>query len=667
MGTRLGGVTGGLIPKGFLKIRGRSLIERSLDNLVGAGISDVLIVTGHLGDHFETLKDKYPVRTVHNKDYAATGSMASLARIEGLVKGTFLLLESDLIYEKRALDRLLSAESDDCILLSGFTGSGDEVYVETSDVSIVNMSKDKSRLASVTGELTGLSKISQPLFGRMLTAFANCGKPQFHYEDALVSAARSAPIGWLKIDDLVWAEIDDLDHLSRVELSVLPKLAALGEEGDAKMPKVYVAMNGDIIHHGHINVIREARKLGDVVVGLLTDEAIAEYQGVPNLSWEQRKTIVENIKGVSEVVPQTSQDYRDTLEKVRPDYVVHGDDWRESIQKGIRDRVIETLDQWGGKVVEVAYTRDEHSKQMEQKLKRLGTTPGIRRRALRRLLDLKKIVRVMEAHNGLTGLIVENAQSEKGGEVREFDAMWVSSLCDSTAKGKPDIELVDMTSRLDTINEIIEVTTKPIILDGDTGGLVEHFVYNVRTLERLGVSAIIIEDKVGLKKNSLFGTDVVQTQDTPEQFAEKIRSGKRAQLTPEFMIIARIESLILKAGIEDALHRAKTYIAAGADGIMIHSMDKKPDEILEFLRLYNTTLTERVPVVVVPTSYNSITEEELQKAGASIVIYANHLIRSAYPAMMKTATSILNHSRSKEADENLLPIKEIITLIPGDY
>ena len=433
------------------------------------------------------------------------------------------------------------------------------------------------------------------------------------------------------------------------------------------MPKVYIAMNGDIIHHGHVNVVKEASKLGDVIVGLLTDEAIAEYQRAPHLNYEQRKILVENLKGVSEVVRQTTQDYKENLERLRPDFVVHGDDWKTSIQKGIRARVIETLAPWGGKLVEVPYTKDASSQGLEKALRKLGTTPDVRRKALRQLLKLKGSIRVMEAHNGLTGLIVETAQAEVNGEVREYDAMWVSSLCDSTAKGKPDIELVDMTSRLDTINAILEVTTKPMILDGDTGGMVEHFVFNVRTLERLGVSAIIIEDKVGLKKNSLFGTDVVQTQDTPENFATKIRSGKRAQVTDEFMIIARIESLILKAGVEDALKRARIYIEAGADGIMIHSMQKSPDEILEFLRRYHQEIPHTVPIVVVPTSYNSITETELEKAGAQIVIYANHLIRSAYPAMVQTAKSILTHGRSKEVDEVTMPIKEIITLIPGEY
>lgn len=432
-------------------------------------------------------------------------------------------------------------------------------------------------------------------------------------------------------------------------------------------PTVYVAMNGDVIHHGHINVIREASKLGDVVVGLLTDAAIAEYQGVPHLNWDQRRVLVENIKGVSRVVPQKSQDYKENLESLRPEFVVHGDDWRDSIQRCIRSRVVETLRGWGGELVEVPYTRDAESQDLERSVRKAGTTPDARRRRLRRLLALKRQIRVLEAHNGLTGLIAEKAQGGADGDVREFDAMWISSLCDSTAKGKPDIELVDMTSRLDTINEIMEVTTKPIILDGDTGGLIEHFVFNVRTLERLGVSAIIIEDKVGLKKNSLFGAEAAQVQDSIEGFSEKIRSGKRAQVTEEFMIIARIESLILRAGMEDALVRARAYLAAGADGIMIHSNRKEPDEVLEFLARFRAEVDASAPVVVVPTTYNVITEAELEAAGANVVIYANHLIRSAYPAMMNAARSILDHGRSKEADAALMPIKEILTLIPGEY
>ena len=431
------------------------------------------------------------------------------------------------------------------------------------------------------------------------------------------------------------------------------------------MKKVYLAMTGDIIHHGHINIITEARKYGEVIVGLLTDEAIASYKRIPLLNYEQRKKIVENIKGVSQVIPQRTLDYTENLEMIKPDYVIHGDDWREGIQKSIREKVIETLKKWDGELIEVEYTKGVSGSLLDEKIKKIGTTPEIRLKKLRRLIELKPFVRVIEASNGLTGLIAENTKIVKNGQVREFDAMWVSSLCDSTLKGKPDIELVDLTSRINTINEIMEVTTKPIILDGDTGGLKEHFVYNVRTLERLGVSAIIIEDKIGLKKNSLFGTEVEQIQDDPKNFADKINSGKKALVTDDFMIIARIESLILKAGIEDALKRAKIYIEAGADGIMIHSKEKSPQEIIDFCKEYKK-LEVKVPLVAVPTTYNSITEEELAEFGVKIIIYANHLLRSAYPAMKKTAETILENGRSLEADKYCSSIKEILTLIPTE-
>jgi phosphoenolpyruvate mutase len=420
---------------------------------------------------------------------------------------------------------------------------------------------------------------------------------------------------------------------------------------------VYVGMSADLIHHGHINLINAAAGYGKVVVGLLTDEAIASYKRLPALTYDQRKAVIESIKGVSSVVAQYTLDYTDNLEKIRPEVVVHGDDWKTGLQKETREQVLSTLKLWGGRLVEIPYTEGMSSTKLHAHLKELGTTPEMRQRKLRRLLECKDIVRVMEAHNGITGLIVEHASSNN----REFDAIWLSSLTDSTAKGKPDIELI---SRYDTLNDILEVTTKPIILDGDTGGKVEHFVFTVKTLERLGVSAIIIEDKVGLKKNSLFGTDVPQTQDSISGFCKKITAGKASQVGSDFMIIARIESLILKAGMADAVERAKAYIESGVDGIMIHSKESCPDEILQFCEIYKT-LDNKVPLVAVPSTYCQITEEELCLHGVSLVIYANHLLRSAYPAMVQTAKKILEDGSARYASKQYcMPIKDIIELIP---
>ncbi len=431
-----------------------------------------------------------------------------------------------------------------------------------------------------------------------------------------------------------------------------------------KSPVVYVGMSADLIHPGHLNVIRKAVELGEVTIGLLTDKAIASYKRVPYMTFEQRYEVISSIKGVTHVVPQDTLDYIPNLRKLQPEYVVHGDDWREGVQREVRQQVIETLSKWGGKLVEVSYTTGVSSTKFNNALKEIGVTPDIRRSRLRRLLGCKPLLRFMEAHSGLTGLIVENTAIDTNSGRKEFDGIWGSSLTESTAKGKPDIEAVDVTSRVNSLQDIIEVTTKPIIYDADTGGQVEHFKFTVRTLERLGVSAIIIEDKTGLKKNSLFGNDVLQYQDTIENFCVKIRAGKDAQITDDFMIIARIESLILDMGIDDAISRAIAYIDAGADGIMIHSRQKDPAEIFEFCERYQK-IVRKVPLVVVPSSYNMVTENELEAKGVSIVIYANHLLRAAYPAMLDTAKSILMNNRSAEADANLMSIKEILELIPG--
>ena len=423
------------------------------------------------------------------------------------------------------------------------------------------------------------------------------------------------------------------------------------------MKTVYTCFCTDIIHEGHLNIIDQAHKYGKVVVGALSDAALIRYNKFPTVSLKDRVKLYESLDGVDEVVVQDSVMYDDIINELHPDYVVHGDNWKEGPEATIRENVIELLKKYGGELIEVSYTYNSHVKKVDRQLKEKLSMPEYRRKRLKQLIEIRPIVKAMEVHDGLTGLIVEKTVVESNGELDQFDAMWISSLCDSTAKGKPDIELVDMTSRFRTIDDVTEVTTKPIIF-----GLTEHFVYTVRTLEKMGVSAIIIEDKTGLKKNSLFGTEVQQTQDTIENFSAKISAGKQAQLTDDFMIIARIESLILEQGMEDALKRAEAFVNAGADGIMIHSRRKEPDEILEFCDKFRIK-DKKTPIVVVPSSFNTITEEELAAHGVNIVIYANQLTRSAFPAMQKTAEDILKYHRAKEVDSRLMPIKQILTLI----
>ena len=428
------------------------------------------------------------------------------------------------------------------------------------------------------------------------------------------------------------------------------------------MKKVYTCFCTSIIHEGHLNIIKEAKKYGEVIVGVLSNESMVRYNKFPTVTLEERIEMVQNIEGVSQVIVQKDIMYDAVINELRPDYVIHGDNWKTGPMQAIRNNVALQLSRYGGQIIEVPYTYNERVKHADACVKEKLAMPEYRRKRLKQLLKLCPIVKAMEVHSGLTGLIVEKTIVENTGALDQFDAMWISSLCDSTAKGKPDIELVDMTSRFRTIDDVMEVTTKPIIFDGDTGGLTEHFVYTVRSLERMGVSAVIIEDKTGLKKNSLFGTEVVQELDSIEHFSEKIRAAKQVQLTNDFMIIARLEALILEKGQEEALKRAKAFVEAGADGIMIHSRKKTPDEIFEFCDAFRK-LDKDTPLVVVPTSYNTVTEQELVNHGVNIVIYANQLTRSAFPAMEQTAKDILKYHRAKEVDDRLMPIKDIISLI----
>ena len=429
--------------------------------------------------------------------------------------------------------------------------------------------------------------------------------------------------------------------------------------------QVYISISADFIHHGITNILKEAAKYGEVTVGLLTDKAIASYKRLPFMTYNERLKVIESLKYVSNVVEQNSLDSTENIKKLKPDYVVHGDDWREGFQKPYREKVLKCLESLGkeGKLVEIPYTKGISGSLIHNSVQSFGTTPERRLVTLRRLLNSKPLLKICEVHSGLTGSIVEHTRVVTDMPY-EFDGMWASSLTDSTSRAMPDIEAVDISSRLRLIDEIFEVTTKPLIFDGDTGGIPEHFKFTVRQLERLGVSAVIIEDKTGLKKNSLFGNDVQQTQDTIENFCTKIQTGKKAQITEDIMIIARIESLILEKGLDDAITRAKAYLEAGADGIMIHSRKKDPTEIFEFCDAYRK-IPDRKPLVVVPSSFNQVTEQELQDKGVNIVIYANQLLRAAYPAMKKVAESILTNHRSLECDSSLMKIKDILDLIPG--
>ena len=429
------------------------------------------------------------------------------------------------------------------------------------------------------------------------------------------------------------------------------------------MKKVYLCISTDIVHAGHINVIKKAAELGEVTVGVLCDECMALYEKYPIIPLSERMKIIENIKGVSNVIVQNDIYYDENLKKIKPDYVVHGTNWNKGYLKKVKERAEKVISEWNGKIVEVDYYRSTDMEIFNSSMRDLRGIPEVRRQSLRKQIVMGDIVKTMVAYDGISALVVEKAMVEKNGRKRQFDAIWLSSLCDSTSKGKPDIELVDLTSRIRVVEEIMEVSTKPIIFDADTGGQIEHFSYNIKTLERVGVSAVIIEDKVGLKRNSLLGNEVEQHQANVEEFCEKIRVGKNAVNSSNFMIIARIESLILEAGMEDALFRAEKYVNAGADGIMIHSRHKTPDEVFEFCDRFRKT-DKTTPIVVVPTTYSTVYEEQLKAHGVNIVIYANHLLRAAFPAMQNVARDVLENERCFEAEEHCMSIKNILSLIP---
>jgi phosphoenolpyruvate mutase len=422
---------------------------------------------------------------------------------------------------------------------------------------------------------------------------------------------------------------------------------------------VYVGLSADILHEGHINIIKTANQYGNVIVGLLTDEAIASYKNIPYLDYKKRKIVVENIKYVSKVIPQYTLDYVENLNLIKPNYVVHGDDWKSGVQKKTRDRVIKTLKKWSGKLIEPRYTRNISSTEIKNKISNILSSPDNRVSRLKRLIKSKDIVRILESHNSLTGLIIEKISVKNKNKINEFDGMWSSSLTDSATKGKPDNSSVDFSTRLSSLNNMMEVTSKLLVFDAD------NLSFLTRSLERLGASAIIMEDKIGLKKNSLFKNQSDTKLDKPALFAKKIKQICKSRKNKDFMVIARIESFIVGKGLNDALKRAEIYSKAGADAILIHSKEKTPAEIFSFSREFKKS-KNFIPLVSVPSTYSKVYEKDLIKNGFKLVIYANQLLRAAYPAMQNAAKTILNKNRAFEIDKKIIPIKEIINLIKND-
>jgi len=660
LGHRMGAITH-THPKCMTEISSDStILSRQLKQLAAFGVEDVIMTTGY----YDKILEEYciglhlPIKFtfVNNPIYDKTNYIYSIYCAKDLLKDDdIILMHGDLVFEPLVLETILNSD------VSCMTVSSTLPLPEKDFKAVIR----NGLIEKVGIEFFDDAMAAQPLYKILkedwliwlenIEKFCEQDNRKCYAENAFNEVSDKCKIYPCDVKDMLCAEIDTPEDLEIVSSRVK----------EVNNRTVYMCCSTDYIHSGHIAIINKACRLGRLIIGVLSDEAVASYKRYPLLPFDERKSLFENIAGVEKVVEQKTLSYADNLRALRPDYVVHGDDWVNGFQKPIREEVQKVLGEYGGKLVEYPYSSDPKYKQLDSTLRAELAMPDMRRGRLRKLISMKGLVTAMEAHSGITGLIVEKTTVLQEGKTYQFDAMWISSLCDSTAKGKPDIELVDMTSRFRTIDDIMEVTTKPIIFDGDTGGLTEHFVYTVRSLERMGVSMVIIEDKTGLKKNSLFGTEVKQTQDTIENFCEKIKAGKRAQKTKDFMICARIESLILEQGMNDALKRAFAFTEAGADAIMIHSRKKDPSEIFEFVEKFREK-NSTTPIVVVPTSFNTVTEDEFKRRGVNVVIYANQLTRTGFPAMQDAARTILENHRAKECDDKCMSIKEIITLIPEE-
>ncbi|NBH73296.1 phosphoenolpyruvate mutase [Clostridiaceae bacterium] len=657
IGSRMGVLTSEH-PKCMTEISNHeTILSRQLRLVASAGIEEVVITTGYydgvLVNYCQSLDLPIHFTFVKNPVYDQTNYIYSIYCARKYLDDDIILMHGDLVFENEVFDRILSQKVSCMAVSSTLSLPEKDFKAQVENGMVMKVGVDIFNEAVEAQALYKLNQADWRIWLNKIIEFCEAGNTNVYAENALNELDGQVNIAALDIQNLLCSEIDNSEDLAVVS----------GKLKEIESRTVYMCFSADMVHGGHIAIIKKAQKLGKLIIGILSDEAVVSYKRFPLVPASERKKLFENIAGVYKVVDQENLSYSANLEKYHPDIVVHGDDWISGFQKPIRDEVVSILASYGGKLVEYPYSSEPEYKAMEDRARKELSMPDIRRSRLKKILEMKGFVTAMEAHSGITGLIVEKTIVHETGGSRQFDAMWLSSLCDSTAKGKPDIELVDMTSRFRTIDDIMEVTTKPVIFDGDTGGLTEHFVYTVSSLERMGVSMVIIEDKTGLKKNSLFGTEVVQTQDSIENFSAKIKAGKKAQKTQSFMICARIESLILEQGMEDALKRAFAYTKAGADAIMIHSRKKDPGEIKEFIVRFREK-DKATPIVLVPTSFNTVYEEEWRKLGANIIIYANQLTRTGFPAMKDAAETILRTHRAKECDDKCMSIKDIITLIP---
>ena len=659
IGSRMGAFTSDH-PKCMTEISsGENILSRQLKQISEMGIIEVVMTTGYydevLVNYCQGLNLPIHITFVHNPLYKDTNYIYSIYCAREYLDDDLILMHGDLVFESAVFDKMIASEKSCMVVSSTCPLPEKDFKAVIQNGQIVKVGVGFFSEAVAAQPFYKLLKDDWSLWLHKIIEFCEEGTVTCYAEEALNQLSGKCGIYPMDIKNELCSEIDNPEDLVIVS----------GKLGEIQRRTVYMCFSTDALHSGHIAIIKKARRLGRLIIGVLSDEAVAGYKHFPLMPFSERKSLFENITGVSCVVEQKTLSYKENLEKFQPTYVVHGDDWIVGFQKPIRDEVISVLVGYGGKLVEFPYSKDKKYEDLERRARGVLSIPEMRRARLKKIISMKGLVTAIEVHSGLTGLIAENTVVYQNGGTNQFDAMWISSLCDSTAKGKPDIELVDMSSRFRTVEDIMEVTTKPVLFDGDTGGATEHFVYTVRSLERMGVSMVIIRDKSGREKSSLFGNEVKQTQDSITDFCAKISAGKRAQKTQDFMVCARIESLILEQGMEEARKRAFAYVEAGADAIMIHSHKKEPNEIFEFVAQFRKENTHTL-IAVIPVSFHTVTEQELKEHGINIVIYANQLTRTGFPAMQNAARMILGNHRAKECDDIGMPFEEIIRLIPEE-
>jgi len=422
---------------------------------------------------------------------------------------------------------------------------------------------------------------------------------------------------------------------------------------------VYVGMVGDMLHVGHINILKTAARLGRVTVGVLTDRAVVGYKRLPLLAFEDRVRVVESIADVAAVVPQKTLSYVENLRALRPDYVVHGDDWRYGDQVSrARAEVIATLGEWGGELVEVAYTKGISSTAIHRSGAADALFSGTRQGRLRRLLAAKPTLRIVEAHSGLSAKIAAEVRGPDG--ATGFDAVWQSGLTDAIHRGKSDGGAVDRGRRLQAVEEILDAGPLPLIYDGRAAGRPETVFDLTRALDKAGVSALCLGDRSD--------PDRTGPEMSPAETVAQIEAVRAACPTGAVMAISRIVVAAPGNGgsgaLDRALDRALALLEAGSDAVMFDSAADTAEPILDIAARLRRQRRD-VPLFAAQSDRWGAPIHRFENAGIDAVVYETHLLRATVAPMRRAATALLAEGTGPAPD--LTPLPELRGLFPSPF